>query len=490
MLKKLAVLLVTILTMTLVPAANADVPIFVANTPDNRVQPNGMNYKYSMVGMSLKVMQSKPGELVVKVNFNVSLGPNAFMPYGNSVPLLRVKLLTGLSGTFDNTGYLWLEAPNNIPYQGLTPIPANGTYYSDGKSGVPQGRQSISDCKPMTWMDAGGSSDWVAFSIDRNCVDLPDTFWMTTFLDSDIYASTSIADSKYAPADPIWIDMRGVPRPPKMKNQTVAFNGYIGTQNLDDPQTSVNVTSSLGLPVTVTSLTPDICAPSINGFKVNIALLKAGTCSLDAFAPGNDLTNPSPHVGTSFTVNPKVMINQEFYWTEPDMVQVGDDPFDLFIYSSSHLDVTVTSLSPGVCQFRDPSNPSVVTPVGEGDCVISVSQAGNDKYYPRLGDQATFWIDAAPVVTPTSKPSPRPTRTRSGSGGGSGGGPTIRQLGGTATASAAPTVKVTQKAGVGNLAADGSPKVTIKCKKGLLTKTVEGSKKKMPTCPKGYTKVK
>ena len=242
-------------------------------------------------------------------------------------------------------------------------------------------------------------------------------------------------------------------------------------------------------PIWLTSNTPAVCAPTLNGLNVSINLLTAGTCSLDAFAAGNETTNPSPHVGISFTVNPKVMINQEFYWTEPDMVQVGDEPFDLFIYSSSHLDVTVTSKTPGVCQFRDPSNPSVVTPVGEGDCVVSVSQAGNDKYYPRIGDEASFYIDAAPIVTPTSKPAPRPTRTKSSSGGTSGGS-TTRKLGGTATASAAPSTKVTQKADVGNLAADGSAKVTIKCKKGMLTKTVTGSKKKLPTCPKGYTKAK
>ena len=490
MLKKLAVLLVTILTMTLLPAANAETAIFNTYSSEDQRQPADMNYRFAPIGMSVEIMPSNKAELIIKVRFGLGLAPNAFMNTGGAQPLLRVKIMNNLESYKTDVGYIWLEAPSNTPYQGSTRIDAPGTIYADPKKGASAGRISLDMCKPKTWMDAGATSNWVAFSIDRNCADINDLFWVNAFMDSNIYASSFIFDSKYVPNDPLLVNTASVQRPPKMKNQTVAFNGNISTQNLDNPQAVTSVTSSLGLPVTLTSLTPAICISNLSGNQVQVKLLAAGTCTLDAFAEGNDLTNPSPHVTTSFTVEPKVMLNQEFYWTEPDMVQVGDDPFDLFIYSSSHLDVTVKSLSPGVCQFRDPSNPSVVTPVGEGDCVISVSQAGNDKYFPRLGDEATFWIDAAPVVSPSTKASPSPSRTKRSSGGGSTGGSTIRKLGGTATASAAPTVKVTQKAGVGNLAADGSPKVTIKCKKGLLTKTVEGSKKKMPTCPKGYTKVK
>ena len=478
MLKKLAVLLVTILTMTLLPAANAEAPIFIANSNDDRTQPAGMSYRYSLMGMQIAIMDNKPGILQIKVRFAGDVNSNSFMAYNSSMPLLRVKILTS-GGQKDDTGFIWLDAPNNTPYQGATPIEAPATYYSDGKSGVPQGRQSLAFCKPTTWMDASGSSNWIAFAIDLNCADIPTTFSVTTFIDSDIYSPAAYQDNKYSPVAPMWIDVRNVPRPPKMKNQTVAFNGYIGTQNLDDPQTSVNVTSSLGLPVTVTSLTPTVCTPSINGFKVNIALLKAGTCSLDAFAAGNDLTNPSPHVGTSFTVNPKVMLNQEFYWTEPEMVQVGDDPFDLFIYSSSHLDVQVKSLSTGVCRFYDPSSPSVVTIVGSGTCVVSVSQSGSDKYFPR-NDEATFNVDPAPVVAPTIKPSTRPSHGTPSPGATKSG----KKLGGTVTTDGTGTT-------VGGLTQGGSANknltktTTISCKKAGLVKKVTGVK---PVCPNGWTK--
>lgn len=455
------------------PAASADTMIYSATSAEDRKQPADMNYRFEPISVNVSVMESNKAEIIIKANFASAVSANTFLNYSSAQPLLRFKILNNLTSFKGDTGYIWLEAPNNVPYQGSTRIDAVSSIYADPERGPAGGRKSLSGCKPKTWMDAGVTSSWVAFSIDRNCANINDLFWVVGFMDSDIWTSSFIYDSKYFPTEPYFLNMTSVARPPKMKDQLAGFSSIIQTQNLDNPVVNTSVFSSQGLPVTVISTTPSICKVSLSNTNLQIQLLAVGNCTLEAYADGNTTVNPSPRVQQTFRVNPKVMVSQEIYWDEPFDVQVGDEDFDLYIYSSSKLPVTVTSQNTSVCQFRDPySNPSMVTIVGAGYCEISVFQAGNDKYFSKSGS-ARFYVNKAPVVKPSTTPTPRAPKPPA----------QAEKKVFDKTATSEKQADFNESEGTAKTNKKAVKKITIDCYKGVLTKKVTGAP---PKCPTGW----
>lgn len=414
-----------------------------------------MNYRYAASSLSLEIFDANKADLIIKVYFTAPINNESFMTYSGSMPLLRVKVMNILEDYKGNFGTVWLEAPNGIPYQGLNKIDAIGSIYTDQAKGAAGGRSSLVNCKPKTWMDANANIPWVAFSLDRNCADIGELFYIAALMDSNIFSASLIQDSKWLPKEPFTVNTTGVPRPIKMKEQAVTFASYISTQNLDAPLAKGTLTSSLSQPVIVNSLTPAICTPVVNGLNFSVTLLKSGTCTLEAYAAGTDTINPSPKVTTSFTVNPKVVYNQSFSWNEPYEVIIGDPPIDLGFTVSSNLPFTITSNTPSICAFRDASRPSLVTMISVGECSVTLRQAGTDKYLA-VTSTVGFWIDPkpAPEPTPTARPiQPAPTPR-----------PTYR-----------PTSKPKPKP------SPSKSVKTITCINGKTVKKVAGS-----TCPQGY----
>lgn len=477
--KKLAFMILSVFLLSTNEApVFADSPLLSAYSVEDRKQPTDMNYRYDLMGLSVTIMQSNPLDILIKVNFASALAPNAFV-YSNGVkPMLRVKILNNLTVFKGEAGYLWLDAPTDVPYQGSTQINAVASVYADPKLGPTGGRKSLSNCNPKTWMDSGASSNWVMFSIDRNCADIADMFWVTAFLDSDSYNSVYMNDFKYAPVDPLYIDTRGFPRPAKKKEQKLSFSA-VGNQSMENPQVVTSVTSTEpGVPITVLSFTGTVCRiASQNNNQVTVQLLTSGTCTLDAYSPGSSTVNSSSHYQQSFYIAPIVMKNQEIYWDEPYDVMVGDEDFDLYIYTSAKLPVTVTSQSPSVCQFWDASNPSMVTIIGAGYCQLTVSQAGNERYYSRTAT-ASFYVEKAPVVKSSATPSPRPTRVKSTAAA-----PKVF----TATKKTETQQDITTKTKTGSVSNKGQTKSTITCSKGPLVKKVTDVN---PKCPTGWKQKK
>ena len=491
--KKLATLLITVLALWITPAANADSIAFQVVSGDDRSQPAGMNYRFSPNNISMQIFESNRSEIIIKVFFVQAINPNSLMNYTsllqNNVPVLRVKFMNQLD-TYKGqgeSGNLWLEAPRSAPYQGSTKLNATASVYANPAKGADGGRTYLTNCTSKTWMADGATSEWVAFSIDRSCAGLADRFWLNVYFDSNINSLASTLDYKYLPADPIYVNLENVPKAPVIKNQTVAFVGSIGTQNLDNPTVTHTVTSSLSMPLSINSLTPTIClpgaptpSPTLSVLSITTKLLKAGTCTLEAFALGDATTNPSPRVTQSFTVNPKVMIKQELTWDEPVGVKEGDSPFDLYLSSSAGLPVKVTSNSPSVCQFFDPLRPSWVSILGSGTCSISARVDGTDKYFEATGS-ASFYVEPKPVVStkPTTAPkTPTPSASKP---------PAQKKpiivLGGTGTTTTNETFDTKQ--GTADTRGVGTKKTTITCKKGVLVKKVTGVK---PVCPNGWIK--
>lgn len=465
-----------------VQSAQADTPIFLSNSAEDRKQPANMNYRYEVIGMSVTVMKENTGVIIFKVLLGSSVSNTSFMPYGNAYPVLQVKVLNQLTNFKDQNGDLWLQAPSEVPYQAGTPIDAIASVYSDPKVGASSGRKDITAlCKPKTWMDSGATSNWVAFSIDRNCADIPDLFWATTFIDSDKYASSYVYDSKYAPADPMYVDMRNVPRPPKKVDQKVVFTATPSTTTLEFPNTSISATSSAGLPVIFSSQTPAICqVSSANGNQASLSLVSTGTCRIDAWSDGTATVNPSTHIQYSFTINPIVKVSQNFQFYGPYYATEGDPDFEVNITASSGLPVTLQSSNASVCYFKDPVNkPRLLSVLGPGTCLITITQAGSIKYY---GATATAKIEIsekyvapAPEATssPTSKPNPTPSpkQTFGGTGTSAKGSTSVN----TATKSDSLNQKLTKT-------------TTIDCKNVAFPSKVKKVTAVKPKCPTGYVK--
>jgi hypothetical protein len=199
----------------------------------------------------------------------------------------------------------------------------------------------------------------------------------------------------------MYIDMKALPRPIKMLNQTVNFTNTPGTQNLEFPNSSITAVSTLNLQMSFSSLTPQICQVTPAGNTANIKALSSGTCQIEAWAEGNSTTNPSPRIQYSFQINPIVMKSQYVNFLTPYDVTEGDSDFELNISTSSNLPLTVKSLSQSSCFFKDPINhPLRISILSSGVCEILISQNGNSKYLP-ISDRRSFAINTKLIPTPT-----------------------------------------------------------------------------------------
>ena len=102
-------------------------------------------------------------------------------------------------------------------------------------------------------------------------------------------------------------------------NQSIFFTSP-GNKTMPSRRSASRATAAPGMPVTVTSTTPP-SAPS-SGFEVT--LLIAGTCTLSATQPGNNVYNAATTVTRSFTVN---KVNQTIAFTDPGNKTMVQSPF-------------------------------------------------------------------------------------------------------------------------------------------------------------------
>lgn len=131
--------------------------------------------------------------------------------------------------------------------------------------------------------------------------------------------------------------------------------------------TKLRATASSGGPITYTSNTPDIC--SVNGDT--LSLLKAGECSVTATQPGfEDYAPASQRQLFVIPKNPQVMVK----FPNPGWQPLGGAPVQLSATLDSGLPLTFTSKTPAVCSV----NGTTMTPLGNGLCTVTATQAGTD----------------------------------------------------------------------------------------------------------------
>lgn len=198
--------------------------------------------------------------------------------------------------------------------------------------------------------------------------------------------------ARLAPLDPTKQIINFVPPEPATY---AAVNGATVTWTPAPP-----TTSSAGLPVTYTSVTPAICAVNASTGVVTLVLpATTGTCTIQADAAAGQQTIGA----TTYNVDPATPVRQSLLIDAPPHQSItfpaqttptraaagGTFNIGPVATASSGLPVTYTSLTPTVCTVTG----TTVTPQSGGNCTIAANQAGG----PALPGPVLF--DPAAQVT-------------------------------------------------------------------------------------------
>jgi len=150
--------------------------------------------------------------------------------------------------------------------------------------------------------------------------------------------------------------------------QTIAFPALPGRTFGDQPFVVI-ATASSGLPVSLASLTPSVCAAIAN----SVSIAAAGTCTIRASQSGNATYGPAPSVEQSFAVAPA---SQSIAFQAVIGASLDKPRRDLYASASSGLPVQLVSLSPLVCVVSG----ALASFVAVGTCTLRASQPGNANY--------------------------------------------------------------------------------------------------------------
>ena len=459
------------------PSANAASTIYQKQGRENYDPPADIKYDHESRSMSVKIFDDNKDLLIVTIAFAVNVSSTSF---SSSSTILRIKFMPTLTNFKGNTGDVWVEAPK-APYQGAKKIPAPASSYATATSSPNDPRKDMSACGALTWMDDVPARNLVSFQVSRDCLDIPNSFWAVSQVETDIYNSSIIKDVRYTPIEPFSVDLTSIPRPPKAipkKNQTITAS----TQQKEyfvDLKTGIEIFgySGAGGILQFSSKTPAVCNVSLGGGKPFIFPQTSGSCQIAVDAAGNETFNPAP---TAYITVTFIKKSQKLYFDPPGEVYLNEKMVTLDLSAESGLPVQVVSTSPSVCSFPyQATDPTAALLLDSGICGFKVTQAGDATYNANEG-YASFEIypnptktvkpSAAPSTKSTAKPKPKPSPSKvaiSGTGSASGGG-----AGGTSIT------------GGGNVS--GSSKKTITCtKSGWKDQKVTGVN---PKCPTGYKK--
>ena len=158
------------------------------------------------------------------------------------------------------------------------------------------------------------------------------------------------------------------------------------------PAYTVTATASSGLAVTFSADASSAGICTVSG--ATVALVGAGTCTINANQSGNASYQAAPQVQQTFTVG---LTSQTISFTSspPGGAVVGGPTYTVTATATSGLAVTFSAdaSSAGICTLSG----STVTFVGAGTCTINANQAGNGTYLAAPQVQQSFVISAAPA---------------------------------------------------------------------------------------------
>ncbi len=153
-----------------------------------------------------------------------------------------------------------------------------------------------------------------------------------------------------------------------LNDQSITF-GTLANKTFGDAPFTLGATTSSGLAVEYSSLTPAVA--TVSGSTVTIvgagtAIIRASQSGNASFAAANPIDQTLTVTQSSQTITFETLANKTF----------GDAPFSLNAMSSSGLAVEYSSLTPAVATVSG----STVTIVGAGTAIIRASQSGNASF--------------------------------------------------------------------------------------------------------------
>ena len=151
---------------------------------------------------------------------------------------------------------------------------------------------------------------------------------------------------------------------------------------------TVAPTASSGLPVNLSSTTPDICAVS----GAIVTGLAAGSCGLTASQAGSATYAPA-QLTANLTVVSGLTTQTITFGTAPTIVVDGTD--FVSATATSGLQVTWTSTTPSICAVSG----RAVTGLSGGTCIIAANQEGNATFAPAPQVTQSFTIYATPLIS-------------------------------------------------------------------------------------------
>ena len=162
------------------------------------------------------------------------------------------------------------------------------------------------------------------------------------------------------------------------------------------PAYTVSAVAGSGLPVSFAAGAGSGGVCKVSGSSV--ALIGAGTCTVEAEQPGNGDYDRAPRAQQSFAVvaAPTVLAHQSISFTTsaPALAIVGGSIYSVAATASSGLAVSfaASTSSAGICTVSG----AVVAFVGEGTCIVLAHQLGDDLYLAAPTASQSFLVDRAP----------------------------------------------------------------------------------------------
>ncbi|TIC85578.1 Ig-like domain-containing protein [Nocardioides sp. GY 10127] len=333
---------------------------------------------------------------------SVPVGSLASDPDGDPLEVTGVGFSTD-GVTFHGPGlvhFLGMPAPEGSPF----------TYtVSDGRGGtatgqvtalpygaeVPAAPQSVT-VEPVSAPRVGGTTTVTASATSGLTVSLttstPETCsvvdhgdgtaTLTAVAEGDcVVVATQAGDAEWEPATSVETVV-ALTRTPLVLGLLEAAPATLDV----DGSTDLTATLNAELPVTWSSLTPDVCTVDDTGHVVALA---EGTCRVQADAAGDSTHAPATPLEVEILVVAPAAgpSPQTVSATGPTPLLVGASG-TVVASATSGLDVTFTSLTPGVCSV---DAAGTVTALAAGECRIEVGQPGDES-----------WDAAEPVVVTTT----------------------------------------------------------------------------------------
>jgi hypothetical protein len=267
-----------------------------------------VNPNFDLVSVETGLDSSDSNILYIWLHFKNKITSRQFV--GNkpwaAVLIYREQPIT-LGG---NTDDIRIQTSSTLAYSGLSSI----STFAEGNHFAGEARNSLASCNPKTWTNVDQGVDWIGFSIDRTCADIPSQFWITGYVDPDQTNSSTYPDYDYAPNTASLVDYSSQwddnsvnlndPMNGDLLDQVISINAPSSIA-LSKKSVWINASSDSGLALYFESNSPKVCLPSGNlgVFK----LLSAGMCTFTAYQDGDDSYNPAQEDGAFLVTVPAVL---------------------------------------------------------------------------------------------------------------------------------------------------------------------------------------